>query len=390
MIGVPAKPGWVLRQEDLAKTLRLLAEKGADAFYTGEIAARIVDEIKTREGLLSAEDLAGYQAKLRTPVRGSYRGLEVISFPPPSSGGAVLVEILNILEGFELADLGPDDPGAAHRVVEAMKLAFADRAVWFGDPDFVEVPLARLTSKAYAKKLRGRINPPFWKKAPQHWDDEDRAIEVERPGLPQNDSGTTHLSVTDAAGNAVALTMTINTPFGSGITVPGTGVLLNNEMDDFSKAPGKPNVYGLVDERGANAIAPGKRPLSSMTPTILVRDGKVFMVTGSPGGPRIISTTLHTILNVVEYGMDVQEAVTAARYHHQWMPDKVFAEPKLPEPIVAGLRGRGHEVEVAKRSWSSAQSIVIDPETGLHLGGSDPRGDGTALGFNPPLGDDED
>jgi len=382
--GAPAKLGWVLRQEDLAKTLRLLVEKGPDAFYTGEIAARIVGEMEKRAGLLGAEDLALYQPKLRTPIRGSYRGFEVISFPPPSSGGAVLVEILNILEGFDLAELGPEDPAAAHRVVEAMKLAFADRAVWFGDPDFVQVPLARLTSKAYAKKLRGRINPPFWKKAPRHWDDEDRAIEVEQPGLPQNDSGTTHLSVTDAAGNAVALTMTINMPFGSGITVPGTGILLNNEMDDFSKAPGKPNVYGLVDERGANAIAPGKRPLSSMTPTILVRDGKVFMVTGSPGGPRIISTTLHTILNVVEYGMDVQEAVTAARYHHQWMPDKVFAEPKLPEPIVAGLRWRGHELEVAKRSWSSAQSIVIDQETGLHLGGSDPRGDGAALGFNPP------
>lgn len=384
---VPAKPGWLLRQKDLAKTLRRLAARGPDAFYTGQTAARIVDEIKLREGLLSAEDLARYQPKLRTPVRGTYRGLEVISFPPPSSGGAVLVEILNILEGFDLADLGPDDPAAAHRVVEAMKLAFADRAVWFGDPDFVEVPLARLTSKAYAKKLRRRIDPPFWKKAPQHWDDEDRAIEVERPGLPQDDSGTTHLSATDAAGNAVALTMTINTPFGSGITVPGTGILLNNEMDDFSKAPGKPNVYGLVDERGANAIAPGKRPLSSMTPAILVRDGKVFMVTGSPGGPRIISTTLHTILNVVDHGMDVQEAVTAARYHHQWMPDEVFAEPELPEAIVTGLRRRGHQVEVAERPWSSAQSIVIDPETRLHLGGSDPRGDGAALGFNPPPGD---
>jgi len=381
--GMPAKLGWVLRQEDLAKTLRRLAEEGADAFYTGEIAARIVEEVEKRGGILSAEDLAGYRPKLRTPVRGSYRGLEVISFPPPSSGGAVLIEILNILEGFDLADLGPDDPAAAHRVVEAMKLAFADRAVWFGDPDFVEVPLERLTSKAYAKKLRDRINPPFWKRTPQHWDEGDRAIEVEQPGLPENDSGTTHLSVTDAAGNAVALTMTINTPFGSGITVPGTGILLNNEMDDFSKAPGTPNVYGLVDERGANAIAPGKRPLSSMTPTILLRDGKIFMVTGSPGGPRIISTTLHTILNVVDFGMDVQEAVTRPRYHHQWVPDKVFAEPELPEAIVEGLRRREHEVEVEDRTWSSAQSIVIDPETGLHLGGSDPRGDGAALGFNP-------
>jgi gamma-glutamyltranspeptidase/glutathione hydrolase len=337
--------------------------------------------METRGGLLGAEDLALYQPKLRTPVRGSYRGLEVISFPPPSSGGAVLVEILNILEGFDLADLGPEDPAAAHRVVEAMKLAFADRAVWFGDPDFVQVPLARLTSKAYAKKLRGRINPPFWKKAPRHWDDEDRAIEVERPGLPQNDSGTTHLSVTDAAGNAVALTMTINTPFGSGITVPGTGVLLNNEMDDFSKAPDTPNIYGLVDTRGMNAVAPFKRPLSSMTPTIVTKDGATVFVTGSPGGPRIISTALLTILNFVDYGMDVQQAVSAPRIHHQWIPDKLSVEQAIPEDVIQGLRDRGHTVQVSDWNWGAAEAIAIDPETGWHTGGSDPRTDGLALGY---------
>jgi gamma-glutamyltranspeptidase/glutathione hydrolase len=379
-----AKPGWVLRQKDLAKSLRLIAEQGPDAFYQGEIAQRILAEVKRREGLLSAEDLAGYRPKLREPVLGSYRGHQVISFPPPSSGGAVLLEILNILEGFNLADHGSGDPAATHRVVEAMKLSFADRARWFGDPDFVEVPVAKLTAKPYAEELRGRIEPPIWKRKPHDLEAEERAIEVEGPGLPQNDSGTTHLSTSDAAGNAVALTMTINTPYGSGITVPGTGIVLNNEMDDFSKAPGKPNVYGLIDERGANAIAPGKRPLSSMTPTILVREGTTFMVTGSPGGPRIISTTLLTILNVVDFGMDVQEAVAAPRYHHQWVPNVVFAEPKLSEAIVEGLRERGHEVKVAKHSWSSAQSIVVDPETGLHLGGSDPRGDGAALGHNPP------
>jgi gamma-glutamyltranspeptidase/glutathione hydrolase len=380
--GESAREGWKLVQKDKAATLRKLAAEGPDIFYTGQVAAQIVAAVKEHGGVLTAEDLAGYRPKLREPVRGEYRGLEIVSFPPPSSGGAVLVEILNVLEGFELGRMGPAEPAGAHRVVESMKLAFADRATWFGDPDFVNVPVAKLTSKKYAAGLRARIEPPFWKKGVTPWSG-DRAIEVESPGLEQNDSGTTHLSTSDAAGNAVALTMTINTPFGSGITVPGTGIVLNNEMDDFSKAPGQPNVYGLVDERGANAIAPKKRPLSSMTPTVLLKDGQVFMVTGSPGGPRIITTTLHTILNVVDYGMDVQEAVAAPRFHHQWLPNKVFAEPRVSDAVVAGLRERGHEVEVSERTWSSAQSIVIDPETGLHLGGSDPRGDGAALGFNP-------
>ena len=378
--GTELKAGWVLRQKDLAKTLRVLAEAGPDAFYEGEIAKLISKEMKSRKGLLSERDLADYQSKLRPAVIGRYRDLEVISFPPPSSGGAVLVEILNVLEGFDLGSMGPDDAGAAHRIVEAMKLSFADRAVWFGDPDFVAVPVARLTSKQHADDLRGRINPPFFKKL-WHWGG-DHAIDVKAPGIPPSDAGTTHLSVTDGEGNAVALTMTINTPFGSGITVSGTGIILNNEMDDFSKAPDEPNVYGLIDVRGANAIAPGKRPLSSMTPTIILKGGRVFMVTGSPGGPRIITTTLHTILNVVDYGMDVQQAVAAPRFHHQWVPNKVFAEPAVLPGIVVGLRQRGHEVEVAGRSWSSAQSIVVDPETGIHHGGSDPRSDGAAIGYD--------
>ena len=373
--------GWVLRQPELGKTLRTLAEQGPEAFYAGPIAKAIVETTRAQGGVLTLEDLAGYEPKLRDAVRGRYRDIDVISFPPPSSGGAILLEILNVVEGFDLADLGPRQPRAVHRVVEAMKLAFADRAVWLGDPDFVDVPVAKLTSKAYAKELRRRIEPPhFWQRL---LPDGERAIDVERPGLPADDSGTTHLSVTDSGGNAAALTMTINTPFGSGITVPGTGIVLNNEMDDFSKAPGSPNAYGLVDERGANAIAAKKRPLSSMTPTILTRDGEVFMVTGSPGGPRIITTTLHTILNVVDFDMDVQEAVAAPRYHHQWVPNKVYVEPEVPEAVVEGLRERGHEVDESGRRWSSAQSIVVDAATGLHLGGSDPRGDGAALGYNP-------
>jgi gamma-glutamyltranspeptidase/glutathione hydrolase len=203
---------------------------------------------------------------------------------------------------------------------------------------------------------------------------------VKSPGLPADDSGTTHLSVTDRHGNAVAITSTINTPYGSGITVPGTGIILNNEMDDFSLAPDTPNAYGLVDTRGANAIAPGKRPLSSMTPTILVRDGKPFMVTGSPGGPRIISTTLLTILNVIDYGMDVQEAVSALRFHHQWIPDKLSVEPETTRDVVQALEARGHTVAVGSRHWSAAEAIVIDPATGAHQGGADPRTDGAAVG----------
>jgi gamma-glutamyltranspeptidase/glutathione hydrolase len=378
--GSVPQPGWRLVQKDLAQTLRRIAQRGESGFSRGEVAEAIVKAVQQHGGILTAGDLSGIRPRLREPVRGSYRGFEVLSFPPPSSGGAVLVEILNVLEGFDLGGGGPASVVATHRVVEAMKLAFADRAAWFGDPDFVEVPVAELTAKPYATALRRRIDPPFWRCPPQRWGRCDAALEVRGPGLVLDDSGTTHLSTSDAAGNAVALTMTINTPFGSGITAPGTGVVLNNEMDDFAKAPNQPNVYGLVDTRGANAIAPGKRPLSSMTPTILLRDGEVYMVTGSPGGPRIITTTLHTILNVIDHEMDVQQAVAAPRFHHQWVPNKVFVEPEFAETRVEGLRERDHTVEVGSRTWSSAQAIVIDPATGRHQGASDPRGDGLALG----------
>jgi gamma-glutamyltranspeptidase/glutathione hydrolase len=370
--GDPPRPGARIVQRDMARTLRRIAKDGSRAFYEGPIAEAIAAEMERRGGLVTLGDLEGYRPKLRGAVRGSYRGLELISFPPPSSGGAILVEMLNVLEGFDLAAQPPDAPDTAHRVAEAMKLAFADRAAWLGDPDFVPVPVERLTAKDYAAGLRARIDTSG---------NPDSALEVRGPGLPAEDAGTTHLSTADAAGNAVALTMTINTPFGSGITVRGTGIVLNNEMDDFARAPDTPNVYGLVDTRGANAIAPGKRPLSSMTPTIVLRGGELFMVTGSPGGPRIITTTLHTILNVVDFGMNVREAVAAPRYHHQWVPDKVFAEPDVSPELVDGLRKRGHEVEVAKRTWSSAQAIVVDAATGHFAGGSDPRGDGAAVGF---------
>ncbi len=379
--GTPAQPGWRLVQSDLARSLRRIAKDGPAGFYSGATGLAIAREMAKTGGLVTRDDLAGYRPVVRQPVRGSYRGLEVVSFPPPSSGGAVLIEMLNVLEGFDLAATGPGSSASLHRVAEAMKLGFADRNYWFGDPDFVDIPVAELTSKTYADDLRARINPAWFLRAPWTWGRGEQAIRVERAGLTLDDSGTAHLSVTDAAGNAVAFTGSINTPFGSGITVPGTGIILNNEMDDFSVAPNTPNAYGLVDVRGANAIEPGKRPLSSMTPTLLLRDGRVFMVTGSPGGPRIITTVLLSILNTVDHGMDVQAAVSAPRFHHQWVPDKLFVEPAIPADVIAGLERRGHSVEVSPWNWSSAQAIVIDSESGWQLGGTDPRSDGLALGY---------
>jgi gamma-glutamyltranspeptidase/glutathione hydrolase len=378
----PIEPGWRLVQTDLAQSLRTIAREGADAFYRGSLARAITGDVKRRGGILSLRDLEAYRTKRREPIHGTYRGHDVYSFPPASSGGVALVEILNVVETFDLRERGANSSASIHVIAEAMKFAFADRAAYLGDADFVDVPVAGLTSKTYAADVRARINPAFWSRAPWNWFQSEIVVKVPEPSIPPiDDSGTSHLSVADAAGNAVAITQTINTIFGSGITVPGTGIVLNNEMDDFSVALNTPNVYQLVDTRGANAIAPGKRPLSSMTPTIVVRDEKPFMVTGSPGGPRIISTTLLTILNVVDFDMNVQEAVSAARFHHQWRPTKLYLERAIPQDVIRGLRGRGHEVEVSSRDWSNAQSIVIDPESGRFSGGSDPRGDGLALGY---------
>jgi gamma-glutamyltranspeptidase/glutathione hydrolase len=361
--------GEILVQKDLAKSLRMLAARGGKVFRDGPVGQAMVAEVQRRGGLLTLDDLRAYHPRWREPVMGTYRGLRVASFPPPSSGGAVLVQALNVLEGYELSALRAGGAPAIHLVTEAMKLAFADRAAYMGDSDFVDVPIDRLVSKDYAKVQRARINS-------------DSATLIEAPGRIPEDSGTTHLSVTDSAGRAVALTMTINTPFGSGITVPGTGVVLNNEMDDFAIAKGTPNSYGLLDTRGANLVAPGKRPLSSMTPTILDRNGELFMVSGSPGGPRIISTTLLTILGVVDWGMDAQAAASAPRYHHQWDPNRLRMEPDFADEVVDALRARGHEVERSSRTWSAAEIIVVDPGNGLHFGGADPRTDGAAVGVD--------
>ena len=378
--GNAPKPGWRLVQKEKAATLRRLAVEGPEPFYRGDIAAAIVAAVQERGGILSAEDLANYQARVREPIGGSYRGFDVLSFPPPSSGGVALVEMLNVLEGYDLGSLGAGSSASLHRIAEAMKLAFADRAAYLGDSDFVNVPSAGLVAKEYAAELRSRINPSRWRRAPWTWGQSEVALRVEGPGEPAAGGGTTHFSITDAEGNAVAVTQTINLILGSGITVPGTGIVLNDEMDDFSIAPDTPNAFGLVDTTGANAVAAGKRPLSSMTPTVVVKHGKPFMVTGSPGGPRIITTTLLTILNVIDWEMDAMEAVSAPRFHHQWVPDRVLVEPAFSRDVIEALRERGHRVEVSERNWSSAQTIVIDPVSGRHTGASDPRSDGLALG----------
>jgi gamma-glutamyltranspeptidase/glutathione hydrolase len=379
--GAPVEPGWRLIQTDLGRTLRLIAAEGPDAFYRGSLSRVIADAVRDRSGILTVEDLQSYRARRREPIRGSYKGHEILSYPPPSSGGIALVEIANILEPFELGARGAGSSASLHVIAEAMKLAFADRAAYLGDTDFVDVPTAELISKRYADRQRARMNPAWWRRAPWSWPKREVAIRVEGPGEPAGGGGTTHLSVTDAEGNAVAITQTINLLFGSGITVPGTGIILNNEMDDFSIGPHQPNAFGLVDTRGSNAIAPGKRPLSSMAPTIVVKDGRPFMVTGCNGGPRIITATLLSILNVVDYGMDVQEAVAVPRFHHQWVPDRLLVEAAVPLDVIEALRSRGHQVEVSERNWSKVQAIVVDPASGRHLGGSDPRGDGVALGY---------
>jgi gamma-glutamyltranspeptidase / glutathione hydrolase len=356
------EPGDVLRQPDLAATLKRIAEEGPRGFYAGETAARIAAAAQAAGGPMTEADLAGYEAVVREPVRGTYRGHEIVSMPPPSSGGAHLIQILNLLEPFALGEMGAGSAAAIHVMAEAMKLAYADRSEWMGDSDFVDVPLAGLTSRAYADSLRPRI-------------DLERARPASEilPGAPQpfESDQTTHYSVVDAEGVAVSNTYTINFSYGSGIVADGTGVLLNNEMDDFSAKPGVPNAYGLIGGE-ANAVAPGKRPLSSMTPTIVLKDGAPVLVTGSPGGPRIITTTLQMIVNVVDHGMNVAQATAAPRVHHQWLPDVLRVEEGLSPDTLALLRALGHDVQ-EMATMGSTQSILIDAETGWRLGATDPR-----------------
>jgi gamma-glutamyltranspeptidase / glutathione hydrolase len=362
------EPGDVLKQPDLAATLKKIAAEGPDGFYKGEVAEKIAASVQEAGGSMTVEDLANYKAVIREPVTGTYRGHDIVSMPPPSSGGTHIIQILNVMEGYPIGFLGHNSSDTIHLMAEAMKRAYADRSEYLGDPDFVDVPVKALTSKDYAAKIREGISL-------------NRATPSETilPGklAPYESDQTTHFSIVDKDGNAVSNTYTLNFSYGSGMTAAGTGVLLNNEMDDFSAKPGVPNAYGLIGG-DANAVEPGKRPLSSMSPTIVLKDGKPFLVTGSPGGSRIITTTLQVISNMIDHGMNVAEATHAARIHHQWLPDEIRVEDGgLSRDTVAALEARGHTIAV-KSVMGSTQSIHVDAEKGLLLGASDPRRTGSA------------
>jgi gamma-glutamyltranspeptidase/glutathione hydrolase len=367
--GAVLKEGDRLVQPDLAATLDAIAHEGPRAFYTGSVAKQIAAAVRGAGGRMTEADLASYKPVLRAPVRGTYRGYDIVSMPPPSSGGVHLIEMLNILEGYDLHAMGAGSPDALSLTIAAMQRAYADRAVFLGDPDSIKVPVAGLTSKAYAAKLRAQIDPKH-----------ARASTDIHPGTPSPQEGqnTTHFSVLDRDGNAVSNTYTLNFSYGLGLVADGTGVLLNNELDDFAAKPMAPNAYGLVGF-GANAPGPGKRPLSSMTPTIVLKDGKPVLVTGSPGGSRIITAVLQVILNVIDFRMTAAQAVSFPRVHHQWLPDKVFAEPGFPDATIEALRARGYTV-VPTPPYTSANSIAVTP-AGV-VGAADTRSRGSlAVGY---------
>jgi len=359
--GEPLKKGDKLVQANLAKSLEMIAELGPDAFYKGAIADQIAQEMSKNGGLMTKEDLAAYRAVERTPISGDYRGYQVFSMPPPSSGGIHIVQILNILENFDLAKYGFGSADAMQVMAEAEKYAYADRSEYLGDPDFVKVPWQALTNKEYAKSIAQQIDV-----------NKARPSSQIRPGklAPYESNQTTHFSVVDKDGNAVAVTYTLNTVFGTGIVAGNTGILLNNEMDDFSAKPGVPNVYGLVGG-DANAVGPNKRPLSSMSPTIVVKDGKTWLVTGSPGGSRIITTVLQMVVNSIDFKMNVAEATNAPRFHHQWLPDELRVEKGFSPDTLKMLEQKGQKVAL-KEAMGSTQSIMVG-EDGALYGASDPR-----------------
>jgi gamma-glutamyltranspeptidase/glutathione hydrolase len=358
--GSSYQPGEILKQTDLAKTLTAIAKKGSTAFYQGPIAKQISDSVRDAGGIMTIQDLASYKAIERQPVTGDYRGYQVVSMPPPSSGGVHIIQMLNMLSQYPIDKMGHNSAATIHVMAESMRRAYADRSLYLGDPDFVNVPVAALTNKKYAKQLASQIN--LAKATP--------SSEVS-PGtlLPYESNQTTHYSVVDKWGNAVSNTYTLNFSYGSGLVANGTGVLLNNEMDDFSAKPGVPNAYGLIGGK-ANAVAAKKRPLSSMTPTIVLKDNKPYLVTGSPGGSRIITTTLQVIMNVIDHDMNIAEASAAPRFHHQWLPDMIRIEKGLNIDTINLLESKGHKVEV-KAAMGSTQTIMLTDE-GVY-GASDPR-----------------
>jgi gamma-glutamyltranspeptidase/glutathione hydrolase len=356
-------------QADLAATLAAIGRDGPRAFYEGPIAQEIVAAVDAAGGRMSLADMAAYAPVEREPVRGTYRGYAIASMPPPSSGGVHIIEILNLLEGFPLGALGQNSADTIHLMAEAMKLAYADRAVYLGDPDFVKVPVAGLTSKAYAAQLRGAISP--WRARPAS------DIRAGDP-TPYESEQTTHFSVVDGDGNAVANTYTLNFPYGVGLVADGTGVLLNNELDDFAAKPGVPNAFGLVGGE-ANAPGPRKRPLSSMSPTMVFKDGELFLVTGSPGGSTIITTVVQIIVDVIDHGLNVAEATEAPRVHDQWLPDELRVERGLSLDTIRALEAKGHKIAV-KPSIGSAETIMR--AGGLLLGAADTRQRGElAVGY---------
>jgi gamma-glutamyltranspeptidase/glutathione hydrolase len=363
--------GEKLVQPDLAQTLERISKNGANEFYEGETAKRFAEEMAKNGGLISLSDLKNYKAIERTPLTGKYHNYTIITSPPSSSGGIALLEMLGILEGSGYEKGGSGSASAIHYAAEAMRRAYADRNEYVGDPAFVKVPIAGLLDPAYLARLRASIDP-------------ERATPSDsvRPGKPVGSESmeTTHYSVVDGEGNAVAVTYTLNGGFGNGITVPGLGFLLNNEMDDFASKPGTPNMFGLVQGE-ANAIQPGKRPLSSMTPTIVLKDGKLFMTAGAPGGSRISTAVLQVILNVLDFGMNVQDAIDAPRFHHQWQPDKLSLEPGISPDTVALLKSRGYDVDYAP-GVVLAQVAAIVSDGGWLQGGSDGRSAaGKAAGY---------
>ena len=386
------QPGEMFRQPDLARTLERIAAK-PDDFYHGALARELAAALQKGGGLITAEDLSRYEVKEREPVRGTYRGYEIISAPPPSSGGTVLIESLNILEGYDLGKLGDRSAQSIHFTTEAFRRAFFDRAEFMGDPDFSKIPVAQLIDKKYAAAWRESIDADHASasnqlKRPAIFSElEQYAAAHPQPLVNHESPHTTHYSVVDAEGNAVAVTTTINDWFGSRVTADGLGFLLNDEMDDFSAKPGVPNSDGLI-QGAANAIGPGKRPLSSMTPTIVVRDGKTFLVLGSPGSSKIITTVANVLVGVVDYGMNIQEAVNAPRFHNQWLPDVVNVERWFSPDTVHALEKMGYHVQFGLRQgsdagsyWSDAECIAIDAKTGERLGASDYRYNGKAVGY---------
>ena len=382
------KPDEIFKQPELARTLERIAAD-PQSFYHGALAKELAATIQKGGGLVSEKDLGAYEVKEREVVRGTYRGYEVIGAPPPSSGGVALIEALNILEGYDLAQLGNRSASSIHLTTEAFRRAMYDRADFMGDPDFAKVPVAPLIDKKYGASWRESIDPDHASPSRQlhrpQFADLDRLALAHIDPLTQpairEPEHTTHYSVVDPDGDAVSVTTTLNDGFGSRVTAEGLGFLLNDEMDDFASKQGVPNAYGLI-QGPANEIAPAKRPLSAMTPTIVTKDGKLFLVLGSPGGPRIITTVANILMGVIDYGMNVQQAVNAPRFHHQWLPDQIYFEAVGFSPdTIKLLSAKGHKLEFSTSYWSDGECIEVDPKTGQLLGGTDARNNGRAVGY---------